>query len=161
MSRITPEDTWQRQLVDLAAILGYHWLHVRPGIRQSGAWSVPVSGTLGVGWPDLVLVRERDRRIVFVELKAPGGKLTADQQRVLGILRDAGAEVYVWWPHQLDEAYAVLDSTPTSRSAAESVPLARPSSGAPDARTDDALASSGPLPVSGAGAGRSTTEDTP
>ena len=159
MSRVTAEDSWQRQLVDLAAILGYHWLHVRPGIRQSGAWSVPVSGTLGVGWPDLVLVRERDRRIVFVELKAPGGKLTADQQRVLGILRAAGAEVYTWWPHQLDEAYAVLDSTPTPRSAAETVPLARPSSGAPDLPGGGAPASSGPSIVPRAGRGQ--PEDTP
>ena len=153
MTRVTPEDTWQRQLVDLAAILGYHWLHVRPGIRQSGAWSVPVSGTLGVGWPDLVLVRERDRRIVFVELKAPGGKLTADQQRVLGILRAAGAEVYTWWPHQLDEAYAVLDSTPTSRSAAEYLPP-RPSSGAPDLPGGGAPASPGPSIVPRAGRGQ-------
>jgi len=158
VTRVTPEDTWQRQLVDLAAILGYHWLHVRPGIRQSGAWSVPVSGTLGVGWPDLVLVRERDRRIVFVELKAPGGKLTADQQRVLGILRAAGAEVYTWWPADIDEAYAVLDSTPTPRSAAEYLPP-RPSSGAPAARTGDAPASPGPSIVPRAGRGQ--PEDTP
>lgn len=108
MTRQTPEDSWQRQLVDLAAILGYHWLHVRAGLRQSGAYSVPVQGTLGVGWPDLVLVRERDRRLIFVELKAAGGKLTADQERVLGVLRAAGAETYVFWPTDVDEAYAVL-----------------------------------------------------
>lgn len=35
--------------------------------------------------------------------------LEPDQERVLGILRDAGAEVYVWWPADLDTAYAVLD----------------------------------------------------
>ncbi len=103
------EDAWQRQLVDLAALLGYHWLHVRPGLTQSHGWRVPVQGTLGKGWPDLVLVRERDRRVLFVELKRPGGRLEPDQERVLGILRAAGAEVYVWWPHQLEEAYAVLD----------------------------------------------------
>jgi hypothetical protein len=102
------EAGWQRQLVDLAAALGYHWLHLRPGLRQSGAYSVPIQGTLGAGWPDLFLCRERDRRVIWVELKSATGRLTADQERVLGILRDAGCEVYVWRPADVDRAYEVL-----------------------------------------------------
>lgn len=104
------EAQWQRQLVDLAAMLGFHWLHLRPG-QTSHGWRVPVSGTLGEGWPDLVFVRERDRRILFVELKSGKGRLTEEQEYVLGVLRNAGCEVYAWWPTDIDDAAAVLMAT--------------------------------------------------
>jgi hypothetical protein len=38
------------------------------------------------GWPDLTLLRERDRRLVFAELKAESGRLREDQGRVLALL---------------------------------------------------------------------------
>lgn len=47
------------------------------------------------GFPDLVLV---GRRVIFAELKAESGRLTADQLGWLEALRDAGAEVYTWRP---------------------------------------------------------------
>ena len=147
------EAQFLRQLVDLAAILGWHYVHFRPA-QTSRGWRTPVQGPLGKGWPDVTLVRERDRRLVFVELKSATGKLEPEQERVLSILRAAGCETYVWRPADLDEAYRVLDSTPTPRSAAESVPLARPSSGAPDLPGGDAPASPGPSIVPRAGRGQ-------
>jgi hypothetical protein len=79
---------FQRQLVGpkgLATMLGWKHVHVRKG-RTKDSWATSTSGELGKGWPDLVLVRERDRRLIFAELKADDGKLT-DQQLVLEALR--------------------------------------------------------------------------
>ena len=75
-------------VTDLAALLGWTWVHHRPAQTQHG-WRTPISGPLGKGWPDLVLVRIRDRRVVFAELKAQAGSLTAEQKSVLETLADA------------------------------------------------------------------------
>jgi hypothetical protein len=128
-TRLTPEQVrdralteldLQRLVTDLAGILGWEWVHFRPAQTQRG-WRTPVSGPLGQGWPDLVLVRighsgwvrvGYDRRLIFAELKREGGQLTADQERVLDVLRslvrdlcEEGAstqvEVHVWRPSDL------------------------------------------------------------
>jgi hypothetical protein len=89
------ESQFQAQVVDLAAICGFYWLHVRPGRTMHG-WSVPISGPLGAGWPDLVLVRPRDRRLLFVELKRNGEQPSPEQVEVLDALRclDFGPEQF-------------------------------------------------------------------
>ena len=89
-------------VTDLATLLGWSWVHFRPAMTQHG-YRTPVSGPLGKGWPDLVLVRTRDRRCLFLELKADGGKLTPDQKAVLDTLADAGREVAVLKPVDLDD----------------------------------------------------------
>jgi hypothetical protein len=66
-----------------------------------------VSGPLGKGWPDLTLVRIRDRRLVFAELKRDGAKATADQAAVLAALGTA-AECHVWRPADLEAIAEVL-----------------------------------------------------
>lgn len=53
------------------------------------------------GWPDLVLLRARDRRLVFVELKAEKGKLSPRQAEVLELLATCGLDVRVWRPSDL------------------------------------------------------------
>lgn len=66
------------------------------------------------GWPDLVLVRVRDRRLIFAELKAEKGRLSTRQAEVLELLEAAVAtddhertetrplvEVTVWRPSDL------------------------------------------------------------
>jgi hypothetical protein len=58
------------------------------------------------GFPDRVLVRER---IIFVELKSETNRPTAEQKRWLTGLANAGAEVYLWRPTDLDEAASVLN----------------------------------------------------
>lgn len=95
------EAQFQRQVVDLAAILGFHWFHVRAG-RTVHGWAVPIEGTFGEGWPDLFLARERDSRSLFAELKREGEQLDPEQERVAAILRAAGHEVHVWHPSDMD-----------------------------------------------------------
>jgi len=81
-------------ITDLADRRGYTWVHFRPARTEHG-WRTPVSGPLGRGWPDLVLVKDR---VLFVEVKAADGRLRAEQADALRVLSLAGAEVHVWRP---------------------------------------------------------------
>jgi hypothetical protein len=57
------------------------------------------------GYPDWTLARER---VVFLELKKEGGK-PSDAQRVwISALLDAGAEIYIARPHDLDRLARIL-----------------------------------------------------
>lgn len=98
------EASFMAQVTQLAAIRHWHWLHIRPGMTQH-SWRTPISGPLGKGFPDLLLVRRE--RILFVELKRDGGKPTPEQVEVLGILSGA-AETAVWCPADFDEIQRVL-----------------------------------------------------
>ena len=112
LGSLVSERDWQRQLVELAETLGYQYLHVRPAMRQSGRWSTPISGGLGVGWPDIALARgprgERPGRFLLVECKAEGSYLKPPQRAVHELLRAAGVEVHTWRPSDLDLAAEVL-----------------------------------------------------
>lgn len=94
------------QVTQLAEIRGWAWLHLRPGMTRD-SWRTPISGPLGKGWPDLVLVRERDHRLMFVELKRDGGLATSEQIDVLGILSEVG-DTALWRPADWDEIERVL-----------------------------------------------------
>lgn len=91
------EAEFQRQVTEVAELLGWSWAHFRPAQTARG-WRTPVSGPLGKGFPDLVLVRPRDHRYMLVELKADKGKLTPDQAEVHRVLISAGVPVHVWRP---------------------------------------------------------------
>jgi hypothetical protein len=124
--RALSEADFQRQVTDLATALGWTWCHWRALRNGRGFWQVPVEGPLGAGWPDLTLLRVRDRRLVFAELKRELGTVTADQAAVLaGLgelawkLADPGpefpsVEAHLWRPSDLREPietsaiYAVL-----------------------------------------------------
>lgn len=80
------EAAFMRQVTELAELLGWQWAHFRPAMRANGRWYTPVSGPLGKGWPDLVLVRERDRRLIFAELKRDGAYPTPEQRAVMETL---------------------------------------------------------------------------
>jgi hypothetical protein len=60
------------------------------------------------GWPDLTLLRRRDRRLLFREIKAESGELTPRQAAVLELLRACGLDAEVWRPCQLAEIAEVL-----------------------------------------------------
>lgn len=92
------------QVTELAELLGWTWAHFRPARTEHG-WRTPVSGPLGAGFPDLVMVR-RDR-LLMVELKAHDGRLTPAQRDVLELLRPA-TEVHVWRPADLPLVAEVL-----------------------------------------------------
>lgn len=87
------------QILDLATLYGWEAAHFRPAQTSKG-WRTPVQGSLGKGWPDLVLVRRE--RLMFVELKTDKGVVSSDQHRVLEVLERTGAYVNVWHPAQFD-----------------------------------------------------------
>jgi hypothetical protein len=95
----------QRLVVDAASLLGWSWLHVRPGRTLTG-WVTPTTGPLGLGWPDLTLIRARDRRVLLLELKAAKGVVSAVQATCHELLRSAGLDVRVVRPRDID---ALLD----------------------------------------------------
>lgn len=93
-------------VTELAAIYGWKWAHFRPA-RTLHGWVTPASGPLGAGWPDLVLVRARDKRTIYAELKSEHGRLSDEQSVVLGFLGTI-AEVHIWRPGMFDEIQAAL-----------------------------------------------------
>lgn len=96
------ESEWQRFVTDYAESLGWDWMH----IGRTGKYTANgAKGTLGEGWPDLVLVK--GSRIMFVELKAQTGKLTEKQKKVFLVL-DPVAECYVWRPSDFAEMANIL-----------------------------------------------------
>lgn len=101
------EAKFQASVQDLANLRGWDWLHIQRALNERGYWRTPITGSLGRGWPDLVLVR--GSRLLFVELKARYGKPTGLQQEVLGVLGAIPcAEVYVWRPTDWDLILEVL-----------------------------------------------------
>jgi hypothetical protein len=93
----------QRQIVELGAMLGWLHMHVRPAQTAHG-WRTPITGQLGKGWPDLVMVQPLRRRTLAVEVKRQlGDPLTPDQEFVHRILREAGWTVAVWKPSDMSD----------------------------------------------------------
>lgn len=105
-------DELMQQIVDLAMLLGYDWLHVG-ALRTKFGWRTPTRGTLSA-WPDLTLVRERDHRLIFVECKRELEPVRPDQETVLEVLRSLVGgyvtvsgqlgllvQVFVWRPSDL------------------------------------------------------------
>lgn len=102
---VVTESDFMDQVTQMAEMFGWAWVHFRPGMTTKG-WRTPVSGPLGKGWPDLVLVR--DDRIIYAELKRDGQNATPDQIAVLTLLGRTGhAETYLWKPAAFD-AIAML-----------------------------------------------------
>lgn len=60
------------------------------------------------GWPDLVLLSVRQRRLIVVELKRDGEQPTPAQELWLGALAAVGVETGVWRPRDLPEVATVL-----------------------------------------------------
>jgi hypothetical protein len=73
------------------------------GLAKFYAWDVyhtHDSRRSNPGWPDLVLIKPP--RVLFVELKTHRGSLRPEQRHWLQMLRDAGQEVAVWRPADLE-----------------------------------------------------------
>ena len=109
-ARLTPEQRRDRtlseaeflaQVDDLARIYGWSWMTVGP-LRTANGWRTATRGPLGAGWPDTVYVHPGKRRVIVAEFKRELGTLSPDQDRVLGLLRLAGLDVFVWRPSDLD-----------------------------------------------------------
>lgn len=104
--RTLTEEQFLRQVVDLAVTYGWEWMHVRPGLKRNGKWWTATIGSMHA-WPDLTLVRRRDFRLLFVELKREKDQTRperlAAQERVRELLDGLAVniEVYVWRPSDL------------------------------------------------------------
>jgi hypothetical protein len=85
------ETELQDAVLELASVLGWHSLHIRPARTTSG-WRTAVSGD-GKGWPDCVLVKDR---VLYRELKVGKGSLTPDQRAWGEWLKLAGCDFGVW-----------------------------------------------------------------
>lgn len=98
------EKDFQKQVIQLAEILGWVVYHFSDSRRQVSP-GVFVGDSGCAGFPDLVLVRDR---VVFAELKGNGGRLRPKQVEAIDSLRNARAEVYVWFPNDLVGIQRVL-----------------------------------------------------
>lgn len=96
------EAAFQRRVVDAAKLYGWRCCHTRKAMVRAGQVATPTSVP---GWPDLVLWHETHAVVLFVELKADKGYLSAQQRDVLASLSNAGASIAIWrprdWPHVL------------------------------------------------------------
>ncbi len=112
-SLITEKD-WQRQVTDAAELFGWSWAHFRPAMTSKG-WRTPVSGPLGAGFPDLILCR--GDRLILVELKAEGARLSPPQRQVHAVLSQA-VPLYTWRPSDLPAVLDVLGTPALKRPGA-------------------------------------------
>lgn len=105
------EAMWQHQVEQLLDVYGWDYrYHV--GRTKYAPW----------GWPDIVAVRRRDRRLLFAELKTADGKAMPDQLALLELLMDVAyvyqyqvdgepsprIDVALWRPGDVDEVVRVL-----------------------------------------------------
>lgn len=93
-----PEYALQSQIAELAHLLGWETIAFRPALTKRG-YRTPGTGSMARGWPDMTLVRARDRRLIFAELKSDVGRLSDDQKRVLEVLSALAGDY--WQPVQV------------------------------------------------------------
>ena len=98
------EKDFQKQIVELAEIYGWQIHAELPAQRQSGNWVTPIQGHKG--FPDLVLAK--GKRLIFAELKSDKGKTSQEQNIWLLLLKQTGAEVYLWKPLNWPEIQEIL-----------------------------------------------------
>lgn len=67
-----------RTLKEACGWLHYRFVHFRPA-RTLHGWRTAVEGD-GKGWPDVILVHDT-AGVMFVEVKAAGGRLTMEQEQ--------------------------------------------------------------------------------
>ena len=80
-------------------------MHTQPAQIRPGRWITPNTGDQG--FPDLVMAHPA-RGCIYVELKAPKGVVSNAQWDWINTLEDAGCEVHVWRPKDLDKISARL-----------------------------------------------------
>jgi inosine/xanthosine triphosphate pyrophosphatase family protein len=91
------EAEFQAVVVKYAEDHGWHWMHIH---TTGTGRNQPARGTLGRGWPDLVLVR--GDQLIFAELKRQdAGPTPQHQLDVLNVLSAVATSTYIWRPSQL------------------------------------------------------------
>lgn len=99
------EAAFQQVVIDVARWHGWKVFHPLPAQNARGRWRTAQAGD--TGFPDLVLAHPK-RGVIFAELKSAIGKLSDRQQAWLDTLKQAGAEVYVWRPADIEQIKAIL-----------------------------------------------------
>jgi hypothetical protein len=102
------EAQFQRAVTDLARLLGWGTAEDATGELTGLIYHPQLAKWSERGWPDLTLIRRRDGRVIFAELKSERGKVTARQHQVHSLLLACGLDVRVWRPADFDEIAAVL-----------------------------------------------------
>lgn len=101
---LDPNTVTERQLQNV--VIGFararRWLvhHSRPAVNRSGKWATHIEGH--TGFPDLVLAR--DGRVVMIELKSEGGRVSTTQR----MWHDQLPEVLVVRPSEWPQLAEVL-----------------------------------------------------
>lgn len=93
METTMTEAQFQRKITDLCDWLGLRWHHETDSRKSKK------------GFPDLVIVGEH---VIFAELKSKRGKVTDAQAGWISDLRNAGAQVYLWYPHDWPAIHELL-----------------------------------------------------
>jgi hypothetical protein len=106
---VQSEESFTKQILQLAKIRGWRSLHIRPARTDKG-WRTPVAGD-GAGFFDLLLVRRGV--IIFAELKIKGGRLSPDQWKWFYALDQVGTKtenvkVFIWSPRDWDSIERIL-----------------------------------------------------
>jgi hypothetical protein len=95
------EAQFQKAVITLAKLHRWKVMHTQPAQIRPGRWITPTTGDQG--FPDLVMVSTCGRGTIFVELKATKGVVSNAQWEWINALEDAGEEVHVWRPKDLDK----------------------------------------------------------
>ncbi|MGL3804705.1 VRR-NUC domain-containing protein [Paeniglutamicibacter sp. R2-26] len=82
------EKEFQDQVVEAAKALGWLVYHTHDSRRSEP------------GFPDLVLVHERKKTVLYRELKTQKGKASVDQEKWLRVLSAVGSDAGLWRPEQ-------------------------------------------------------------
>lgn len=105
------EAEFTRQVLELAKLRGWKSAHFRPAQTKRG-WRTAVQGD-GKGFPDLVLVRQREPKGVLVaELKVVKGVLRPEQTAWLIAFEAAGVPAFIWTPRDWGEIERILEKGP-------------------------------------------------
>jgi hypothetical protein len=94
------EAEFQKAVITLAKLHRWKVMHTQPAQIRPGRWITPATGDQG--FPDLVMTHPI-RGTIFVELKTDKGVVSNTQWEWLNTLEDAGQEVHVWRPKDLEK----------------------------------------------------------
>lgn len=90
------EKQFMAAVVEYAKRLGYFVFHP---LAMKGSEA---------GYPDLTLIHMKKERIIWIECKSEAGRLTKEQKLWLGAIEDAGGEVYIFRPSDMDRILEIL-----------------------------------------------------
>jgi len=94
------ESTFQSSVIMLAKLHGWLVMHTRAVEIRPGVWKTPLQGH--AGYPDLTLAHKY-KGVIFAELKSETGRISEKQKAWHETLKDAGMEVVIWRPQDMQQ----------------------------------------------------------